>query len=340
VTDPQKHPSSLLGALPARDPNVDTLVGSAKRCIAQALSAWADEDESTVAMLAPIAVEHLGKAVLWSRNPALLVPLSNNAEESLRILACQPDLTNAALRTIGLDVVLQRLSKLLDSVPWDNDGRQVLSSTRNGSVHVGVKGSAKRVLRAALASCSVLLVELGLDARNFFGDQEGNVRNILDEQRTEVQGRVDAKIAKARNYLGFLEETLGENQFKETTDGLEAERSCLDNLWNWSTDIIGIDHSCPECGCKGRLIGHLDADPQVDWDYEPGSEEPYVSGSYWLFSLAPEGFGCNVCRLLLDSPDELRAARVPSTRIDIETTAFDEDFDVDEFVRRSERDDY
>ena len=31
-------------------------------------SAWANEDESTVAMLAPIAVEHLGKAVLWSRS--------------------------------------------------------------------------------------------------------------------------------------------------------------------------------------------------------------------------------------------------------------------------------
>lgn len=340
MTDPQTHPSTARGALSGRDPNVDTLVGSARRCIAQALNAWAEEDESTVAMLAPIAVEHLGKAVLWSRNPALLVPLSSNAEESLRILTCQPDLANTALRTIGLDVVLRRLSRLLDAVPWDNEGRELLSSTRNGSVHVGMKGSAKTVLRAALAACSALLVELRLDSRNFFGSQEVNVRNILDEQRTEVQRMVDLKMAKARNYLGFLTETLDKNQFAETKDALEAERSALDSAWTWSTDIIGIDHACPQCGSTGRLIGQLDADPQVDWDYEPGSEEPYVSGSYWLFSLAPEAFGCNVCRLILTSPDELRAARIPSTRINIETTALDDDFDVDEFIRLSERDDF
>jgi hypothetical protein len=47
-----------------------------------ALSAWTEDDYAKVATLAPLAVEQLGKAVLWNADPALLVPLSQDAEPS------------------------------------------------------------------------------------------------------------------------------------------------------------------------------------------------------------------------------------------------------------------
>ena len=44
----------------------------------EAFAAWA-EDDFPGRTLAPLAVEHLGKAVLSNANPALLVPFSQDA---------------------------------------------------------------------------------------------------------------------------------------------------------------------------------------------------------------------------------------------------------------------
>ncbi len=61
----------------------DQLVRSAAKWIREAMDAWTEDDHQKVAMLAPLAVEHLGKAVLWKKHPALLVPLEKGAEASL-----------------------------------------------------------------------------------------------------------------------------------------------------------------------------------------------------------------------------------------------------------------
>jgi hypothetical protein len=70
----------------------NTMVQSAARWMQNALTAWTEDDFPAVATLAPLAVEHLWKAVLWNANPALLVPLSPDAEASLFILVDRPDL--------------------------------------------------------------------------------------------------------------------------------------------------------------------------------------------------------------------------------------------------------
>ena len=53
---------------------------------------WTEDDSAKVAGLAPLAVEHLGKAVLWKINPVLVVLLSQDAEQSRMSLATKPDL--------------------------------------------------------------------------------------------------------------------------------------------------------------------------------------------------------------------------------------------------------
>jgi hypothetical protein len=66
------------------------LLTGAKRWIREALDAWTEDDHAKVALMAPMAVELLGKATLWRENPVLLVPLNERHEDSLFLLATRP----------------------------------------------------------------------------------------------------------------------------------------------------------------------------------------------------------------------------------------------------------
>jgi hypothetical protein len=332
--------SEARGETPSYDPNVGKLISSAARWMRLALTGWADEDDDVVTMLAPVAVEHLGKAALWSRSPALLVPLASHAEESLRILTDRPDLANARLRTIGLSVVLQRLERCLLSFPLSKEGARELVETRNGAIHVGARGRSESLLRDALSVCDAMLADLESDPREFYGDQYWNARDLLDKKRSEVEARVAAKLARARNHLTVLEERLGNGVFAEATTSLETDaRFAIDPAdFSSLTDTIAIDYECPECGSKGRLIGRLDAVPEVDWDVEKvgDSYESYPVGVYRLLRFSPQSFECNVCKLPLSGQDELAAARLPASTYDLDPGDLDDDFNIDQFARLHE----
>ena len=90
-------------------------VASARKWIAEALEGWAEADYAEVITLAPIAVEHLGKAALWRRNPVLLAILDRANQESFLSLATEPALDNEGLRTIGLNDVLARVPSVYKS---------------------------------------------------------------------------------------------------------------------------------------------------------------------------------------------------------------------------------
>ncbi|GGK79355.1 hypothetical protein [Ornithinimicrobium pekingense] len=317
----------------AIDSSVELLVSSASRWMKRAMIAWAEDDAEGVGLLAPIAVEHLGKAALWQRNPALLVPLQSNAEIPLHILADRPRLTDPRLRTIGLGGVLDRIERCLDVFPLNKEQRKNLVDTRNGVVHVGARGASKEVLRDALRICSVILDDLAVETGSFFGDQHQNVVGLLEGQRSEVEGRVRARMANARNHLNDLEERLGRAVFEDTMAALEA-----DAPYALDTGDVAIDHPCPECGSKGRLAGLLDAEPEVDWDVEKigGGYEAFPAGAYWELRFSPQSFACNVCKLHLTNQAELAAALLPASRYELDARELDHDFDVDAHVRAYE----
>ncbi len=318
---------------PAADPSRAALVASASRWMGRALAGWIDDDAETVGLLAPIAVEHLGKAVLWSRNPALLVPLVSNAEQSLLILAAGPTIANPKLRTIGLGVLLDRLERSIGTFPLSTHEKKRLTDTRNGSVHVGAKGQSAHVLRDALRLCSVLLEDIGTDPRDFFGDQYSTVTGILDARRTELESRVFAKEARALRRVTDLETQLGRTAFAEVAALLEAEaKDAFDSV------ILeaAIDHPCPICKRTGRLGGFLDAEGDVEWDVEKVGDtyEPYAVG-FWRLHFTPMVFGCNVCKFSVDRHDELATAKLPAEAYEIVPDDLDDDFDLDEYIRLS-----
>jgi hypothetical protein len=331
-----EHNDSSVDDVPIPDRRSEArLVASAARWMEDALNAWAVEDYGKVAVLAPLAVEHLGKAVLWRENPVLVVPLTPDAENSLFSLATQADLASPKLRTVGLVILLRRLAQLLGGLPIDQKQRTRMVEIRNGAMHVGSPAQSRHVLVDCLAVCGVLLERLGEDPRAFYGNHHRNAMALLDEKRTEVGHRVAAKLARARSHLGELERRLGDELFKETTDRLQEQAADVLDPGDFGSGLWAVDAKCPECGSKGRLFGHVDATPEVDYDVEPlgnGEYDSYPVLAGWSVTLSPQAFACNVCQLTVHGPQELIESRLPASRHEVDPEDLGEDFDPESFA--------
>ena len=323
------------GGLESPEPDPPTqLVQSAASWIREAMTAWANDDFAKVAALAPLAVEHLGKAVLWRENPVLLVPLAQDGETSLFLLATKPTLADPRLRTVTLTPILGRLDKVLGGLPVDPARRKRLVDSRNGAMHVGQAEPSRHVLLDALTLCQVMLSHLGEAEDAFFGEHFPSVCELLDAKRTEVGYRVSAKRARARHRLVELEERLGSALFADTTSALQAETDLKVDPEDFGNGYFGVPETCPECGLEGRLIGSVSVDFDVDWDVEPlggGQYEP-VPMSVVVTDLSPSVFVCHVCGLELTDPEELAEADLPSRSMVVNESDLGAKFDVQQFL--------
>lgn len=309
------------------------LLRPAARWIQDALTAWADNDYGKVSLSAPLAVELLGKAVLWNASPALLVPLQADAEASLFILVQRPDLDAPKLRTIGLKIVLSRLETLLGGLPIDGKQRTCMVNTRNGAMHIGSAEQSRFVLIDALTLCVPLLARLGKAADWFYGDHKTNSNGLVKEKRTEVGHQVAAKRAKARMLLKRLEDELDTNEYDELTSSREsgAEYEIDPNDFGSFGNMYALSRTCPECGSDGRLIGTVDLTHDVEVEYERVGEDDYeavaVGSDYYLIDFIPSDFACNVCKLTLSGQQELDACDLPASRFDVQENDLGSDFD-------------
>jgi len=80
------------------------------------------------------------------------------------------------------------------------------------------------------------------------------------------------------------------------------------------------------------LFGRVEVDDRVDFDHEkigPGEYEA-IPNVYWVPSLIPDAFACNVCKLVLRSAAELAAADLPDTGFEVSENALGPDFDASE----------
>lgn len=334
---PESAPTAPSIADIARQSDVSQLVGASASWIDAALRAWSDDDFSKVALLAPLAVELLGKAVLWNANPVLVVPLADSGEASLLSLATKPRLSDPKLRTVGLAALLRRLDSVLDGgLPLGETQRARMVDVRNGAVHVAAPTQSRHVLVDSLAVCNRMLDNLGRDPKLFYRDHFGSVQELLDQKRSEVGHQVAAKRARARLHLSEIAERLGGDVFSEATAMLEDNANDLDPDRLASADWA-VDALCPECGSRGRLQGPIELDANVDFDVfgiggAAYSSEPYQSG--WDVTLSPTAFACNVCRLTLNGSQELEECSLPSSRHFIDIDDLGEEFNPDLEVER------
>jgi len=307
------------------------LIASASAWMQEALLAWSENNFRKVSTVAPLGVEHLGKAVLWRAAPSLLVPLDRDAESALFVLATKPDLDDPRLKTIGLSGVFERLIRLLPDFPIDGKARKRMVAVRNGAVHVGTSSTSRNVLLDSLAVCRVLLEHLGHDPREFYGEHLRSARGLMDEKRTEVGDRVAAKRAKAARDLAALEERMG-MRFDEWVSDKELEAEELSPS-DFGADLWGIGQDCPECGRRGRLFGHVEVDPQIE-ERPPidDTTPPEVYHAGWAIEFYPEAFKCCVCELTLHGRDEVTEAGLPSGRQEIAAAALGYDFNPSDYA--------
>jgi len=293
------------------DPSLQRLVASSKTRIAAALTALPD-DQDAVSINALIGLEHLTKASLWSRSPTLLIPLTASSEASLLLLATSPDLLNPKLRTIGLQVALDRLAGLLPKLPVAKEARQRLAQVRNGYVHVGTAKASMATLSETLTLVDTLLDDLDITRESFFGDYLNLADRLVDDRATELSRDVALKLINAKRRLEDLRTRLGQHAYDELLGTLESRAEEDVPMDSTMFELHSLPNRCPVCGYDGRLIGIIDVDVHYDADVEPlgGGEYETVEHAFNTLSFDPVAFGCNVCALYLGGFPELQEANI------------------------------
>lgn len=317
----------------ARERAGSSLLNAASRRVAEALTAWMDEDFDRAAASAPMALELLAKASLWQSNPALLVPLEARHEAALVALATEPSLDSPTLRTIGLRTALGRLTRLRGDLPVPGPRQERIVDCRNGALHVGALPNtgpnsaetvARQVLVDSLVLCNFLLPELKQRPVDFYGERSGMVEGLLEERRGETEHRAARKLAQARDRLESWKQHVSDDEiWSDSASQLEAAAEDFFFAGHFGHEIAGICEECPVCGYQGRLLGRLEVDGDADVEYEDGGPVYY---GYWVLRLYPRDFRCNVCKLELHGTDELAWSKLPPAAREVSESDLGPDF--------------
>ena len=280
----------------AVDLSPEAFYESARSFAETALQAHHARDYRRVALDAGTALEHLLKACLASRSPALLVELKPgkiNYHSLLRLLNIPEGGPLRQVRTVSLRDALERV-KVFVTPSGSEDDLTTLVGMRDGTVHSALDDDVETHLLAAFAQyVNTLLADLDRDRAEFWGDQTSVVDALLADAGDKVAHDVAVKLAAARAYFA---QHYGEGP----TNLLELLRQ------RFEPDEYRDDQmtaGCPACESLGLATGNHDVGWEPD-DWE-GGRVIGVSPVVWF---TPSTFECRVCRLRLDSLDEVVAA--------------------------------
>ena len=311
----------------------DELVRAASAWAQDALAAVHGGNDHRAAVAAPMAVELLGKAALWRVNP-LLVVATELVKDSASIvkLASAPDLRAPKMRTIYLGEVLKRVAIMLNSLPIDSRQQDRLCDVRNGGAHAGLLGPSRQVVEDSLSVLDVLIAHLDMDPEAFYGDLSGTAATLRTSYRDAIEARVQLEIVGAWVGLQTLRSSLSEGDFEVLRDRRNAGTDDDLDPEVFGSGFYRTAYECPACSAEGRLFGRVEVDDRVDFDHEKVGAGEYeaIPHVYWVPSLTPEAFACNVCKLLLRSPAELDAARLPASAFEVAEESIGPDFDASE----------
>jgi hypothetical protein len=264
---------------------------SAQRRAKIALEAHHDQDHGSVALNAGTALEHLAKACLAKRSPALITELrrEQNYADLLQLLGYAKSDPERLLRTVGLRDALERVKVfVIPHVTWKD--LLLLAGMRDGTVHAAMNDEVETRLLAAFAQyIGELLKDLDRDRADFWGDQLTVVDALLAHASDKLARDVAVKLAEADAYFH-------RNYGEVPTAVLESARvrfeadECKDDQ---------MTDKCPVCGSLGLATGVHD----VEWQTYGEGYRPIGAGLVVWFT--PSVFECRVCRLRLNSLDEI-----------------------------------
>jgi len=282
--------------------SVNGFYDSARDFARTALEAHHAENYRRVALDAGTALEHLAKACLVNRSPALLVADLKNLSAVntlawlLRVNGAKPVLR---VRTVGLWDALVRVRLLVPSMVTDDD-LKTLVDMRDGVVHAAQEAEMEtQVLTAFIQQAETLLADLGRERAEFWAGQLGVVNALLTKATDEIAYEVAVKLAAAKASYSR----------DGTVDPREARKVRLARRLSKSAlhPYIEGPMRCPVCPSNGVAIGEYDVDFEADdWDKDTG-DVANVAATVWF---VVDRFYCSNCGLRLDNPAELAEAKV------------------------------
>jgi hypothetical protein len=281
----------------------DSFCDSAEEFARSALEAHHARRFRRLAVDAATCLEHLAKACLARRSPALLTELRSEANFAslLRLLGLTDGrplrLTDGKpprqLRTVGLRDALDRVKAFVQSQAPDPD-LKTLVDVRDGTVHAAQSEELEeRLVVAFVLHADAFLADLGRDRAEFWGGHLGVVDALVTEAADRTAREVAVRIAGARADLG------------RRYDDAPAEVLQLVRQLAGAAKLDSGERrqECPACESPGVAWG----DHEVDWDYERDAQGRHraTRGKVWFNA---SDFRCEICGLHLDDEAEFAAA--------------------------------
>ncbi len=220
---------------------------SAQEFALSALEAHHSGNHRRVPLFAGTAVEHLAKACLARRSPALLIDLRNGSSFNwlAALLSVEGGKVPADIRTVGLSEALKRVRLFVGSRASQDD-LNALIDIRNGVVHAGEDAEVEeRILTAFVQQADSLLEDLNRSREDFWGGQLPVVNALLADASNKLQHRVQVKLAAAEAMIERRYQTEGEAV-------LSALRAFSKSGPRTAKQAF---YNCPVCGSDGIATG-------------------------------------------------------------------------------------
>jgi hypothetical protein len=276
----------------------DAFYTSAQDFALRALDAHHTGDHRCVPLFAGTAIEHLAKACLARRSPALLVDLAKGSSFDWLVALLRIEGAGGrpvGIRTISLTEALNRMNRFITSKA-DQTDLQTLVAMRNGVIHAAEGTEVEeRILTAFVQQAEALLADFGRERGDFWKGQLSVVNALLTGATDKVRLRVEMKLAAAEANLDRLYQAQGEAV-------LRALRT-ISKATSLEDDQTFRD--CPVCGSGGIATGEYNI-----WGGGGGPGRAFVpvpdmTDEVWFDA---QTFSCPVCNLRLDSVAEIDAA--------------------------------
>lgn len=268
-------------------PDVEELHESSKRYARDALKVYGTDENERFAAYAVTSLEHIAKACLLNKNPALLVELRSSPlnEASLLALSGAKPLGLERLRTVGVEVALERLRNLA-VIGGNLRELTQLIELRNGHTHLAQGASEdEELLVAFITQVEAILDDLGKDKLAYWSDMSEWVTSAKQESAEKVARIVARKIAQSK--VNFAAKIAG------MEPGIVVQFRDSQTLPDENGELC----RCPVCGSNGFAIG----EHQMAYDEEDGVVSMWVE--FWA-----ESFKCPNCLLSLSSDSEMEEA--------------------------------
>jgi hypothetical protein len=275
----------------------DAFYESARGFARSALRAHHDQEYRRVTLDAGTALEHLIKAALATRSPALLTELRGEANfrSLLRLLDIPEGRLVGQVRTVGLRDALARVRSFVPVSNASEDDLQTLIGMRDGTVHAALDDEVEeRLLVAFVQYADALLVDLERDRSEFWGLA---FLPVVDALLTDASDKVAHDVAVK---LASAQANFTRRFGNEPAEVLAlVRRLSAPQIDERRPPPTECEADCPACESMGTATGYYD----IAFEADP---EGYLltTGVVWFL---PASFTCNVCGLQLRSA-ELEAA--------------------------------